>query len=183
MQNFSVKNLINIYNLTHQCVGCVKKGKKMFNNNQFTIPPVPHIGVYLNHEFARLPQKAHPTDSGYDLSSCEHITIPPKQWKVVHTGLHFKIPEDHEIQIRPRSGLAAKKGITVLNAPGTVDFSYSGEIMVILYNAGEYPFDIHPGDRIAQAVLAPVIASEIETLQELPTNNSRGEKGIGSTGI
>ena len=77
--------------------------------------------IFLEHEFSRMPSKAHESDSGYDLSSCEHVTIPSKQWRVVNTGLKFEIPNGYEIQIRPRSGLAAKKGITVNTvSPGYV---------------------------------------------------------------
>lgn len=139
--------------------------------------------AFLEHEFSRMPQKAHSTDAGYDLSSCEHITIPPKQWKVVDTGIRFEIPEGYEIQIRPRSGLAAKKGVTVLNSPGTIDSNFTNHVKIILINHGEFPFEIAPGDRIAQAVMAPVLNSIIQEIEYVPTSEIRGDAGFGSTGI
>lgn len=138
---------------------------------------------YLNHEFSRPPKKAHPTDAGYDLCSCEHYVIEPKQWQVVKTGIQFDIPTGWEIQIRPRSGLAAKKGVTVLNTPGTIDEEYTGEIMVIIINLGEFPFEIAPGDRIAQAVMNPIYGTIIQEIFEEPTNETRGKNGFGSTGV
>ncbi len=137
---------------------------------------------YLDHEFARIPTKAHPSDSGYDLASCEHVKILSGQWAVVNTGLKFEIPEGYEIQIRPRSGLAAKKGVTVLNTPGTIDTNYRGLIKVILINHGEFPFDVVPGDRIAQAVLSPVLNTELIEIHEEPSDTDRGSGGFGSTG-
>lgn len=138
---------------------------------------------YKNHEFSRNPKKAHPLDSGYDICSCEHVTIEPKQWEVVNTGLQFDIPDGWEIQIRSRSGLAAKKGIMVLNGIGTVDCEYTGEIKVILMNMGEYPFHILPGERIAQLVMMPIYPTIITEIFEEPTNETRGDKGFGSTGV
>lgn len=139
--------------------------------------------VYLDHEFARMPAKAHATDAGWDLCSCEHVEIPPKQWKLVGTGLKFVIPEGWEMQIRPRSGLAAKKGVTVLNTPGTIDQEYRGEVKVILYNAGEYPFEVHPGDKIAQAVVSPVYSVKMSEIEDMPEKDTtRGAGGFGSTG-
>jgi dUTP pyrophosphatase len=138
--------------------------------------------VYLDHEFSRMPIKAHPSDSGYDLSSCEHVTIPPKQWRMVNTGLKFEIPSGYEIQVRARSGLAAKKGITVLNGIGTIDSNYRGLIKVILINHGEYPFDIAPGDKIAQSVMAPVLDTKLEEIDHEPSETDRGTNGFGSTG-
>ena len=139
--------------------------------------------VFLEHEFSRMPTKAHTSDAGYDLASCEHVTILPKQWKIVDTGIKFEIPEGYEIQIRPRSGLAAKKGITVLNTPGTIDSNYCNTIKIILINHGEYPFDIAPGDRIAQAIMAPVLNSIIKEIDYAPTSDKRGDAGLGSTGV
>jgi len=138
---------------------------------------------YLNHEFARPPKKAHPTDVGYDLCSCEYYKVESKSWQVVRTGIQFDIPSGWEIQIRPRSGLAAKKGITVLNTPGTIDEEYTGEIMVILINLGEFPFEISPGDRIAQAVMKPIYGTILTEIFEEPTNETRGSGGFGSTGV
>lgn len=139
--------------------------------------------VYLDHEFSRIPTKAHPSDAGYDLSSCEHVDILPKQWAVVNTGIKFETPPGYEIQIRARSGLAAKKGITVLNGVGTIDSSYIGHIKVILINHGEYPFHISPGDKIAQAVMAEVLNTSIVEINTEPTPTDRGSNGFGSTGV
>jgi dUTP pyrophosphatase len=139
--------------------------------------------IFLEHEFSRMPQKAHATDAGWDISSCEHKTIPPKQWLAVDTGIKMVIPEGWEIQIRPRSGLALKKGIMVLNSPGTIDCEYRNRIKVILYNGGEYPFDIHPGDRIAQAVMSPVFNVTLSQIEEMPEEKtSRDQGGFGSSG-
>lgn len=139
--------------------------------------------IFLEHEYSRMPQKAHKTDAGWDISSCEHVSIPPKQWLAVDTGIKMVIPEGWEIQIRPRSGLALKKGIMVLNSPGTIDCEYRNKIKVILYNGGEYPFDIHPGDRIAQAVMSPVFNVTLSQIEEMPDEKtSRDQGGFGSSG-
>lgn len=139
--------------------------------------------ILLEHEYSRMPQKAHDTDAGWDLSSCEHVNILPKQWLAVDTGIKMVIPKGWEIQIRPRSGLALKKGIMVLNSPGTIDCDYRNRIKVILYNGGEYPFDIHPGDRIAQAVMSPVFNVTLSQIEEMPDEKtSRDQGGFGSSG-
>jgi len=110
------------------------------------------------------------------------MVIPTGEIGIVNTGLYFELPENYEIQVRPRSGLAAKKGITVLNAPGTVDADYRGEIGVILVNLSNEDFTIENGERIAQLVIAKHERAEwieVETLSE----TSRGEGGFGSTGV
>ena len=147
------------------------------------LPKNNEFKVLLEHEFSRMPEKAHATDAGWDLSSCEHAIIQPKQWKAVDTGIKMVIPVGWEIQIRPRSGLAFKKGITVLNSPGTIDCEYRNRIKVILYNSGEYDFDVHPGDRIAQAVMAPVFNVLLYQINEMPEEKTtRDQGGFGSTG-
>ncbi len=121
---------------------------------------------------------------GMDLLSAveEELLLKPMQRAFIPTGIAVEIPEGFELQIRPRSGLALKHGITVLNTPGTVDPDYRGEIKVILINLGEKDFVIRRGDRIAQAVLCPVVRFEWELVEELsPTQ--RGEGGFGSTGL
>jgi dUTP pyrophosphatase len=100
---------------------------------------------------------------------------------LVPTGLHFEVPEGYELQVRPRSGLALKHGITVLNTPGTVDSDYRGEVAVILMNHGEEPFTVMRGERIAQAVFSPVIQATLLEVKELG-ETERGEGGFGSTG-
>ena len=100
---------------------------------------------------------------------------------MVPTGLFFEIPEGYEVQVRPRSGLAAKSGITVLNTPGTIDSDYRGEIKVILINLGTSDFTVNSGDRIAQMIIAPVIQASFEITDSL-SQTERGEGGFGSTG-
>ena len=109
------------------------------------------------------------------------ILIKSKTSSLIPTGLAVAFPEDYEIQIRPRSGLAAKKNIGVLNSPGTIDSDYRGEIKVIIFNHGEEDFIINNGDRIAQMVLTPIIKMELEETTNLP-DTIRGKGGFGSTG-
>ena len=121
--------------------------------------------------------------SGMDLMAFveEPIKILPNSSYLVPTGLSIAFSEDYEVQIRPRSGLAAKKNITVLNAPGTIDSDYRGEIKIILFNHGSEEFIINNNDRIAQLILTPVLKMEIEETDNLP-NTIRGKGGFGSTG-
>jgi len=121
--------------------------------------------------------------SGMDLMAFikEPISVKPKTSNLIPTGLSVAFSEDYEIQIRPRSGLAAKNNISVLNTPGTVDSDYRGEIKVIIYNHGSENFVINNGDRIAQMILTPVIKMELEETNNLP-ETIRGEGGFGSTG-
>ena len=121
--------------------------------------------------------------AGADLRANEAITLNPGEYKAVPTGIYMEIPYGFECQIRPRSGLAFNHGVTVLNSPGTIDSDYRGEIRVILINHGKEPFNIVIGDRIAQAVFAPVaLANFIPTKQEELTQTKRGEGRFGSTG-
>ena len=119
--------------------------------------------------------------AGFDLHSIEDCIIKPMERKLIKTGLAFEIEEGYEVQIRPRSGLAFKHGITVLNSPGTIDADYRGEIMVLLINLGSEEFEIKKGERIAQAVVSPVVQAEFEEVEEL-SQTKRGEGGFGSTG-
>ena len=121
--------------------------------------------------------------SGMDLMAFIEgkIKIQPNCSHLVPTGLSMAFSEDYEVQIRPRSGLAAKNGITVLNTPGTIDSDYRGEIKVILFNHGKVDFVINNKDRIAQMILTPVIKMELEETDNLP-DTLRGEGGFGSTG-
>jgi dUTP pyrophosphatase len=128
-------------------------------------------------------------DSGFDfmanLLEDEEIVIEPLKRAVVPTGLHFQIPIGFELQVRPRSGLALKNGITVLNTPGTVDSGYRGEVKIVLFNTGEDAFKIKNGDRIAQGVIAPVQikrTTKIITVNQLD-DSDRGTGGFGSTGV
>lgn len=132
-----------------------------------------------------LPEYSTEGSSGMDLRSSEDLEIQPGEIKLVSTGLKAAIPEGFEIQIRPRSGLALKKSVTVLNTPGTIDSDYRGEIKVILVNLGKDVFTITRGDRIAQMVLAPVCRALLErvaTEDEL-SGTQRGTGGFGSTGV
>jgi dUTP pyrophosphatase len=122
--------------------------------------------------------------SGMDVSAYieQDITINPGDKAIIPTGFSLAIPQGYEVQIRPRSGLAAKKNITVLNTPGTIDADYRGEVKVILINLGREKFSIKKGERIAQMVVCPVIKTQLEEVQELSSTN-RGSGGFGSTGI
>ena len=121
--------------------------------------------------------------SGMDLMAFVDtpIKIPPNTLKLIPTGLFIAIPEDLEIQIRPRSGLAAKSSISVLNTPGTIDSDYRGELKIILFNHGNKDFIVNNNDRVAQMVLTPVIKMELEEVDQLP-ETIRGSGGFGSTG-
>ena len=131
-----------------------------------------------------LPKYETEGSSGMDLTANvnKFIEIQPGKSEIIPTGLALSIPKNYEIQIRPRSGLAAKNQISILNTPGTIDEDYRGEIKVILINLGEKKFIIEKGLRIAQMVLCPVIKAELEEVDELD-ETKRGSGGFGSTGI
>jgi dUTP pyrophosphatase len=130
---------------------------------------------------AILPRYAHPGDAGLDLCAAEAVTLGPGEWRTVQTGLAIELPAGTEGQVRPRSGLASKHGITVLNAPGTIDEGYRGEVGVILINHGTQAFSIAAGDRIAQLVVAPRAQVTVVDMADL-SDTARGEGGFGSTG-
>ena len=134
------------------------------------------------HPDAALPSYAHASDAGMDVRSVEDVTVPAKGRVLVHTGLVMLLPPMFEAQVRPRSGLALKHGITVLNTPGTIDSGYRGEVGVILANFGDADFEIKKGDKIAQIVVAPVLQAEIEEASEIDETD-RGSGGFGSTGV
>jgi dUTP pyrophosphatase len=129
-----------------------------------------------------LPAYATQGAAGMDVVSAEDVTIPPGARHAVATGLALAIPQGYEIQVRPRSGLAFRNGITVPNTPGTIDSDYRGELKVLLINHGTEPFVIARGDRVAQLVLAPVVQASWQEVDELDAT-ARGEGGFGSTGI
>ena len=131
---------------------------------------------------AALPEYKTSGAAGADICSNEDCSINPNSWKLVSTGLFPEIPENFEIQVRSRSGLAAKNGVFVLNSPGTVDSDYRGEIKVILANMSDKPFEIKKGDRIAQLVVSPVQQANFETVSEV-SETERSAGGFGSTGI
>ena len=130
-----------------------------------------------------LPKYKTDGSSGLDLMAFieNPITIIPNTSKLIPTGISVAISNDLEIQIRPRSGLAAKSNITVLNTPGTIDSDYRGEIKIILFNHGKENFIVNNKDRVAQMILVPVVKIEFEEVDELP-NTVRGSGGFGSTG-
>jgi len=133
---------------------------------------------------ACLPQYMTPQAAGMDLFACPEspLILNPGEWRAIPTGITVAIPTGWELQIRPRSGLALKYGVTLLNSPGTVDADYRGEIHVILINLGKTPFTVRPHMRIAQAILTPAVQGNLEEVQDLPPS-SRGKGGFGHTGI
>jgi dUTP pyrophosphatase len=134
------------------------------------------------NELAIIPEYAHANDSGLDLFSIDELELSPGESKLIHTGISIELPPGTEAQIRPRSGLALKHQITVLNTPGTIDEGYRGEIGVILINHGKDYFQVTKGMKIAQMVISPVIRVEIEEVKMLSAS-ARGDNGFGSTGI
>ncbi len=132
---------------------------------------------------AELPKYKTEGSSGMDLKALieKPITVKPQSSALISTGLSIAIPEDTEVQIRPRSGLASKSNISVLNTPGTIDSDYRGEIKIILFNHGKEEFTVNNNDRIAQMILMPVLKVEFEGVEELP-ESVRGHGGFGSTG-
>lgn len=131
-----------------------------------------------------LPSYESPQAAGMDIRAAldEPVKINPGERSLIPTGFKMALPKGYEAQIRPRSGLAIRNGITMLNSPGTIDADYRGEVKVIVINHGDKSFAVNHGDRIAQMVIAPVIQPEIEEVDELP-DSSRGEGGFGSTGV
>jgi dUTP pyrophosphatase len=140
---------------------------------------------YINKSNNKNPIYAKEGDSGFDLRANEDGSLSPLERKLVGTGLYFELPDGYELQIRPRSGLAYKNGVTVLNSPGTVDTGYRGEIKVLLINLSNETFTWERGERIAQGVIAHRISSDYGDLIEVMEINEseRGEGGFGSTGV
>jgi dUTP pyrophosphatase len=130
---------------------------------------------------ARLPSYSRLGDAGLDLYAIEPIDLLPGQSALVRTGIAIELPAGHEAQIRPRSGLALKHGITVLNSPGTIDQGYRGEIGIILINHGSQLFRVEPGAKVAQMVIQAVTTVEVEEIEDL-SDSERGAGGFGSTG-
>jgi dUTP pyrophosphatase len=136
--------------------------------------------VRLVDEHSKLPRKANPEDAGYDLSSCDSVVIPPKERRIVNTGIIISIPPNTYGRIAPRSGLAAKHGIDIL--AGVVDYGYQGRIMVIMYNTSDEPFEVKIGDRIAQLILESIVNADVVEVNSFDYSTSRGENGFGSSG-
>ncbi|MCH5586262.1 dUTP diphosphatase [Shimazuella sp. AN120528] len=136
------------------------------------------------NEDLALPAKMSTGASGFDLCAAvtEELVLQPGEWKLVPTGISIAMPEHLEAQVRPRSGLAFKHGITMLNSPGTIDADYRGEIKVIMVNFGDHPFRVNRGDRIAQLVFQEVAKVQLEQVDEL-VSSARGAGGFGHTGV
>jgi dUTP pyrophosphatase len=143
------------------------------------VSPLPHF------EGLELPKYQTPASAGLDLPAAvaedKPVTIPPGEWRLIPTGLSIALPDGYEAQIRPRSGLAAKFGISMVNTPGTVDADYRGEVKVNLINHGKEPFVVKRGERIAQMIVAPVTHIEWAPVARLD-ETARGTGGFGSTG-
>lgn len=146
--------------------------------------PPATVSVARLRSQARLPQRMSKGSSGWDLAACldEPIRLSPGHWALVPTGIALEIPEGHEAQVRPRSGLAARRGVGILNAPGTIDSDYRGEVCVILMNWGSEDFEVNDGDRIAQIVFARVAQVDLHWSEEL-AESERADGGFGHTGI
>ncbi len=132
----------------------------------------------------KLPHYMTPLSAGMDLCAClegKEVVLEPGRWQLIPTGIAIALPEGYEAEVRPRSGLALKHGVTLLNAPGTVDADYRGEVGCVVINLGHEPFVVKDGDRIAQLVIHQVSRAELEETAELP-ESSRGEGGFGHTG-
>ena len=129
-----------------------------------------------------IPAYATPGAAGMDLCAAKDIYVFPDEVTIVPTGISLEIPDGYEAQVRPRSGLAAKESVTVLNAPGTIDSDYRGEVKVILYKHGPKSLIVKKGERIAQLVFAPVAKAELIVVESI-SETARGEGGLGSTGV
>ena len=130
-----------------------------------------------------LPTYAHLDDAGADLRASHGANIPPRQSVMVGTSWAIKIPDGYVGMVCSRSGLAGKSNVFVLNAPGIIDSGYTGELLVILYNAGHQDFVVHAGDRIAQLVIVPFVTAVFNEVYNLSEDTSRGSSGFGSTGV
>lgn len=159
----------------------LKELEKAFDNQQ----PKMTLEFIKIHPDAVSPKYNYPTDSGFDLHSTDGVGIPPQSRMLVGTGLKFNIKDGFEMQVRPKSGLALKQGLTVLNTPGTVDSGYDGEVKVILYNSSHDTVYIERGQKIAQACICPVVNGRWIQTKEVTeiSGKDRGDNGFGSTGI
>jgi dUTP pyrophosphatase len=155
------------------------------NENHIIMMKTKSLGVELVQEDAKVPSYAYPSDSGFDLRSTVEINIPPFGRALIPTGIKLSIPEEYEIQIRPKSGLALNQGLTVLNTPGTVDSGYVGEIKVIVFNTNNATVTVSKGMKIAQAVLCPVMCGKYVSIELMDKveNKDRMDNGFGSTGL
>ena len=141
------------------------------------------LDVHLLQPDARPPERTRPGDAGYDLRCLEGFTLGPGERRVVGTGVAIALPDGIAGLVVPRSGLAARNGLSVVNGPGLIDPNYRGEIKVVLVNLGDEPFDAEAGDRVAQLLLVPYVAPAVEVVDALPPGgDDRGTGGFGSSG-
>jgi dUTP pyrophosphatase len=140
------------------------------------------IKVKKLHQDAILPSYAHAGDAGMDVYAVENNILNPGERKLIPTGLSFEVPVGYEMQVRPKSGLALKNGITLVNTPGTLDSGYRGELKVILINHSNEKYEVKKGEKIAQIVIAKYEEAEMQEVQEL-SETQRGAGGFGSTGL
>jgi dUTP pyrophosphatase len=146
-------------------------------------PITAELQVQLLHPAATAPQRAHEHDAGYDLASVEGFTLWPARRRTVGTGVAIALPPGVAGLVTPRSGLASRHGITIVNAPGLVDPGYRGELRVTLLNTGDAPYVARAGDRIAQLVLVPFVAPDVRLVDDLDAGpDDRGALGFGSSG-
>lgn len=142
------------------------------------------VGIKLGDGDGRTPVYKTPRSSGADVYSADpDYTLMPGESRMFHTGIYLQIPDGYEVQVRSRSGLAAKYEVVVLNSPGTIDSDYQGECNVILINHGQEPFCVVKGERIAQFVLAPVVQADFQGMLDFSEETERGAGGFGSTGM
>jgi dUTP pyrophosphatase len=173
----------NYKNAMKSLAGQIKEIQENFDMSNYA--PKKRLEYKILSPLATTPKYNYQTDSGFDLCSTESVSIPPLSRAIIGTGLSFNLPDGTELQIRSRSGLAAKYGIMVLNSPGTIDCGYTGEVKIVLFNSSQEPFQVERGMRIAQAVYAHCMNGkwvELEEIDEIE-NKDRNENGFGSTGI
>ncbi len=170
-------------NAMKSLAGQIKDIEENFDMSNYA--PKKTLEYKILSPLATTPKYNYQTDSGFDLCSTESTTIPPLSRAMIGTGLAFNLPDGTELQIRSRSGLAAKYGIMVLNSPGTIDCGYTGEVKIVLFNSSHEPFHVERGMKIAQAVYAHCMNGkwvELEEIDEIE-NKDRNENGFGSTGL
>lgn len=144
-----------------------------------------NVQINIKQDGYSMPMPRYQTEdaAGFDLCSARECVIPPKSHELIHTGIHMDIPTGYHVEIRSRSGLAAKHGVFVLNSPGTIDSDYTGEICVILCNLGDEPFHIEKFDRIAQGVVMKHEIASFAKVTRIEKQTERGSGGFGSTGV